>query len=36
MNFNSKNQKAAFAEIAKNISIIDDGDLMSSIKNLGQ
>jgi hypothetical protein len=33
MNFNSKGQKAAFVEIAKRISIIDDGDLMSSIKN---
>ena len=35
MNFNSKDQKAAFAEIAKRISIIDDEDLMSSVKNLG-
>jgi hypothetical protein len=36
MNFNAKDQKAAFAEIAKRISIIDDGDLISRVKNLGQ
>ena len=36
MNFNSKDQEAAFAEIAKRISKIDDGELVIGVKDLGQ
>jgi hypothetical protein len=35
MNFNAKDQEAAFAEIAKRISTIDEGDLMNRVKNIG-
>ena len=36
MNFNAKDQEAAFAEIAKRISKIDDGELVIGVKDLGQ